>query len=70
MNKVKNVYKAKAEMFSLINKSELARKLEYTSGWIIRLLNGKVTTNKATALLIISLVNPAGKLEDYFERKD
>lgn len=70
MNKVKNVYKAKAEMFSLINKSELARKLEYTSGWIIRLLNGKVTTNKATALLIVSLVNPAGKLEDYFERKD
>ena len=70
MNKVKNVYKAKAEMFSKVNKSELARKLEYTSGWVIRLLNGKVTTNKATALLIVSIVNPAGKLEDYFERKD
>ena len=70
MNKVKNVYKAKTEMFYKVNKSELARKLEYTSGWIIRLLNGKVTTNKATALLIVSLVNPAGKLEDYFERKD
>lgn len=70
MNKVKNVYKAKTEMFSKVNRSELARKLEYTSGWIIRLLNGKVTTNKATALLIVSLVNPVGKLEDYFERKD
>ena len=70
MNKVKNVYKAKTEMFYKVNKSELARKLEYTSGWVIRLLNGKVTTNKATALLIVSIVNPAGKLEDYFERKD
>ena len=70
MNKVKNVYKAKAEMFSKVNKSELARKLEYTSGWVIRLLNGKVTTNKATALLIVNLVNPAGKFEDYLERKD
>lgn len=70
MNKVKNVYKAKAEMFYKVNKSELARKLEYTSGWVIRLLNGRVTTNKATALLIVNLVNPVGKLEDYFERKD
>ena len=70
MNKVKNVYKAKAEMFSKVNKSELARKLEYTSGWVIRLLNGRVTTNKATALLIVNLVNPAGKFEDYLERKD
>lgn len=64
------MYTAKKEKFSLINKSEIARELGYTTSWTIRLLNGKVTTNKATAILITKMINPTGRLEDYFDKKE
>ncbi len=64
------MYIAKKEKFALINKTKIARELGYTASWTIRLLNAKVTTNKATAMLITKIVNPNGKLEDYFDKRE
>lgn len=55
------------DKINLINKSQLAREVGCTIGYINRILNGKIPCSKRLALCITKTLNGNAKLTDYFE---
>ena len=62
------MYRAIKEKFEGIHQTNLAEETGLAIETINRIINGKQTTTKPTALVIVKTINAKAKLEDYFEK--